>query len=119
MRCADECQNVALPSLSSHVRRLSVESELIGRVRSHTCPLIRAASTLRARPSLIDFAISIAVTPSLYSLVFPSGKVILIIRECFFFLPMLFYSILQYEINPEKRGKFNEQFADRHLRNLS
>jgi hypothetical protein len=39
-----------------------------------------AANTFLANPSLMDLAISNAVTPLSYSLTAPSGKVILIIR---------------------------------------
>src|SRR5690606_16939064 len=78
-KCAEECQKVFFPSLSSQVSSLRVASLTIGRVASHTFPLTCAASTLRARPSLIDFAISSELVPAGYSLTDPSGNVIFII----------------------------------------
>src|ERR1700733_15515917 len=81
IRWAEECQKVDLPSVSVQVRTFRVASMVMGRVASHTCPLTLAANTFLANPSLMDLAMSNAVTPLSYSLTAPSGKVILIIRE--------------------------------------
>jgi hypothetical protein len=65
---------------------------------SHTSPLILAANTFLASPSLIDFATSIAEVPFGYSLTEPSGNVIcimFIVVQCFFL-----------------QGKFNEVLAN-------
>src|SRR5437868_6105675 len=78
IKCAEECQKVDLPSASFHVSSLSEASFLIGLVASQVSPFTFAAITFLARPSLIDFAISNAVTPSSYCLTAPSGNVILI-----------------------------------------
>jgi hypothetical protein len=95
-----------------------VASVVMGRVASHTCPFTFAANTFRANHSLIDFAISKLVDPSWYSRTFPSGKVILIILS----LPFFVAGNTNYCFVPlyrRKNGKFNEQFADHHLRYVS
>src|ERR1700733_540015 len=79
IRWAEECQKVDFPSVSVQVSSFSVASVLMGRVASHTCPFTLAANTFLANPSLMDLATSNAVTPFSYSLMAPSGKVILII----------------------------------------
>src|ERR1043165_3528268 len=79
IRWAEECQKGNLPSFSSKVNKLREAPVEMGPVASHTSPFTFAANTFRANPSLIDFAISKPVVPSLYSRTFPSGKVILII----------------------------------------
>jgi hypothetical protein len=61
-KCAEECQKVCLPSLSSHLWNVMAASESIGRLKSRTSPLTEAASTTRARPSLMLFATSKALT---------------------------------------------------------
>jgi hypothetical protein len=48
-------------------------------VASQTSPFTLAATTLRAKPSLILFATPSAVVPASYCLTDPSGKVMLII----------------------------------------
>src|SRR5437899_2023439 len=78
MRCAEECQKVDLPLLSSQVSNFSFTSFSIGLVASQTCPLISAAKTLRANPSEIDLATSNAVLPFGASRTAPSGSVIFI-----------------------------------------
>jgi hypothetical protein len=64
-------------------------------VASHTWPFTCAASTFLANPSLMDLAISNAVTPFAYSLIDPSGKVILIISiACLLFSNRKFNEVL-------------------------
>jgi hypothetical protein len=75
----------------------------MGRVASHTSPFTLAANTFRANPSLIDFAISNPVVPSLYSRTFPSGKVILIILRLPFFVDRLYKPISVGVVFPEER----------------
>ena len=57
MICADECQNVALPSVSFQVNSLTEESDSIGLEESQISPLTSAAKTFLAKPSEIDKAI--------------------------------------------------------------
>src|SRR6185436_11727378 len=78
IKCADECQNVLLPSASFHVNNFIDASSLMGLVASLTCPFILAARTFLARPSEIDLAISNAVVPFSYCRTAPSGNVMLI-----------------------------------------
>src|SRR6478672_2317110 len=78
IRWAEECQNVLLPPVSSQVSNFSFASSCMGRMASHTCPLISAASTFLARPSEMDLATSIALLPFGYCRMEPSGKVIFI-----------------------------------------
>src|SRR5690348_5059534 len=84
IRCAEECQKVDLPSLSSQVSNFNVLSCLIGRVASQTSIFTLTAKTFLAYPSLIDLAMSRAELPSGYSRTAPSGNVIFII---FYFCP--------------------------------
>src|SRR5687768_7493837 len=79
IKWADECQKVDLPAKSFHVSNCKVESFLMGLEASQTSPLILAASTFLASPSLIDLATSNAVIPSSYFLTAPSGNVMFII----------------------------------------
>src|SRR5687767_9461483 len=79
IRCADECQKVALALWSSQVSSFKETSSCIGRVASQTSPLTLAAKTFLARPSEMDFATSKAELPSGNSFTAPSGNVILII----------------------------------------
>jgi hypothetical protein len=66
---AVECQNVDLPfRIDSSLNKFIAASSLIGRVASMVFPFTLAAMIFLAKPSLIDFAISKAVTPSSYCL---------------------------------------------------
>jgi hypothetical protein len=55
----------------------------MGLVASHISPFTFAAITFLARPSLIDFAISMELVPSGYSFAAPSGNVIFIMPDIF------------------------------------
>src|SRR5690606_2967315 len=78
IKWADECQNVDLPSLSFHVSRRTVASPSMGRDASQISPFTSAANTLRAKPSEMDWAISIADVPCAYCRTEPSGRVMFI-----------------------------------------
>jgi hypothetical protein len=65
--------------LSSQVINFKVASDGIALERSQTSPFTSAANTLRAKPSLIDFAMSNADEPDSYERTAPSGNVMFIL----------------------------------------
>ena len=72
------CQKVLLPSSSFQVRSRTAESLWMGRLSSTILSSTFAAKILRAKPSLMLFAMSNAVIPASYCLTEPSGNVIFI-----------------------------------------
>ena len=78
MRWAELCHRVFMPSSSREVNSFSAQSPVKGRCGSHTSPSPSAASTFRAKPSLMDMATSKEVVPSETCLTVPSGRVIAI-----------------------------------------
>ena len=85
IKWAEECQKVLLASGSFQVSSCKLESSIIGRLASQTWPLTLAARTFRAKPSLILSAISNPVLPCAYSFTEPSGRVILICCDMWYF----------------------------------
>ena len=78
IRCAEECQKVVFPSVSSQVSNLTVASCWIGLERSQTSPFTEAASTFPGQPLADGFGNVHRRNPFAYSLIPPSGNVILI-----------------------------------------